>query len=404
MILHPELKPKLRPVEPGRGAQPGTLTIGDPSRLSPNTISLTEPAFFILTLLDGEHTLADVQQTFQERYGQPLAFDTLAQMVTHLEESLLLEGPGFEAHYRTLVERYRAAPARTMNGADALGVDGQAGDMFREMLGEATQADCSGRIVGLIAPHLDYPRGRPCYAEAYAALANQPRPDRVVILGTNHFGLGGRSSVVATGMDFATPLGTTATDRAFLERLEADCGDLRRYEYDHANEHSIELQVCWLQHLFGAEAFQMVGLLCPDPCGPTGTAPYDGHGVDLADFARALGAAIADDSETTLVIAGADFSHVGQYFGDAGRLDDAFLDRVRQRDRSVLERIEQGDREAFRACVAQDQNPTRICSAGCMYALMSALPDGRARTLGYHQAVTKQVQNCVTCAAVVFTQ
>ncbi|MCH7814688.1 MAG: AmmeMemoRadiSam system protein B, partial [Planctomycetes bacterium] len=288
MILHPELKPKLRPVEPGRGAQPGTLTIGDPSRLSPNTISLTEPAFFILTLLDGEHTLTDVQQNFEQRYGQPLAFDTLAQMVTHLEESLLLEGPGFEAHYRKLVERYRAAPARTMNGADALGVDGQAGDMFRDMLGDASQADCNGRIVGLIAPHLDYPRGRPCYAEAYAALGNQPPPDRVVILGTNHFGLGGRSSVVATGMDFATPLGTTATDRAFLERLEADCGDLRRYEYDHANEHSIELQVCWLQHLFGAEAFKMVGLLCPDPCGPTGTAPQDGQGVDLGEFAAAL--------------------------------------------------------------------------------------------------------------------
>ena len=402
MIVHPGLKPKLRPVEPMPGHEPGTIGVRDPSGLSSVVLSLTEPAFYILALLDGDHTLADVQREFQQRYSQPLRLDTLVEMLNHLEKSLLLEGEAFEAHYQELLDQYRSAPDRPMGGAAALGLDDGAEAMFGEILGEATPVKADGHIAALIAPHLDYPRGRPCYAGAYAALAQQGPPDRFVILGTNHFGRGGRSSVVATGQAFATPLGTTPTDRAFLERLEASCGDLRRHEYDHLGEHSVELQVCWLQHLYGPGEFKIVALLCPDPCGPTGTAPFDGRGVDLADFARVLGETIAEDTESTVVIAGADLSHVGRFFGDQRPLDDGFLAEVRRRDERILRSMEQADPAALRACVAQGDNPTRVCSAGCIFALLTALPNARPTVLEYHQAVVAAVQNCVTCAAVVF--
>jgi AmmeMemoRadiSam system protein B len=255
--------------------------------------------------------------------------------------------------------------------------------------------------VGLIAPHLDYPRGMPCYASAYASLGAAEPPSRFVILGTNHFGVGNRAGVVATSHDFATPLGTVRTDRAFLDRLEARCGDLRRYEYDHAGEHSIELQVCWLQHLFGTDAFTIVPFLFSDPCGPTGTAPVDGQGVDLADFADALREAVGSDDQSTVIIAAADFSHVGMFFGDQRQVDDTFLSEVRARDEDILQVVEQGDASAFRECVARNENPTRVCSAGCMYVLLAALPGARATVLRYHQAVVESAQNCVTCAAVV---
>jgi len=402
MLLHAELKPKLRPVEPVLGTEPGTIGVRDPSGLSPAMLSMTEPAFFILTRFDGQNCLSDVQRDFQQRYGQPLAFETLGQMVTHLEEALLLEGDRFEKHYAALLEAYRAAPARPMRSAAALGIADGAAQLFDEILHEAPPIQADGDVVGVIAPHLDYPRGRPCYGSAYAALSQGVAPKRVVILGTNHFGRGGVGAVVATGQDFETPLGTTATDRAFLERIEARCGDLRRFEYDHLAEHSVELQVCWLQHLFGAAAFKLVAFLCPDPCGPSGTAPRDGQGVDLAEFARVLGEEIAADPAQTVVVAGADFSHVGGYFGDEHPLDDGFLAHVREQDQAALRHIEAGDGAAFRESIAQAQNPTRICSAGCMFSLLTALPDARATVLRYHQAVEPTVQNCVTCAAVVF--
>ena len=404
MIIHPDLKPKIRQVEPFLEPDQRSIGVRDPSGASQVVLSLSEPAFFVLTLLDGETTLTQVQEQVRQRYGQPVKLETLAELVERLDEGLMLEGPRFEAHRQELLAQYRAEPVRPMRSASSLGLDGDAQGLFREMLQGAEPVAVDGRICGLIAPHLDYRRGCGCYAAAYATLAEQPPPDRCVVLGTNHFGLGRMGSVVATGHDFATPLGTTSTDRAFIKRLEGRCGDLRRHEYDHLAEHSVELQVCWLQHLFGAENFQIVPFLCPDPCGPSGTQPYDGEGVDLADFARALGEEVAADGKATLVIAGADLSHIGGFFGDERALDDEFLAEVRQRDADVLECVEQVNATALQECVAKDENPTRVCSAGCVFVLLTALPGAKATVLKYHQAVEPAVQNCVTCAAVVFRQ
>src|SRR5439155_17543161 len=107
------------------------------------------------------------------------------------------------------------------------------------------------RLRALVAPHLDFPRGRPCYGAGYAqlrrALAGGEPPRRVVILGTNHFGRSG--SVVATEKDFQTPWGVLPNDRPFLQELQAACGgNLMPYALDHLREHSIELQAVWLHH------------------------------------------------------------------------------------------------------------------------------------------------------------
>jgi AmmeMemoRadiSam system protein B len=252
----------------------------------------------------------------------------------------------------------------------------------------------------LVAPHLDYVRGEPCYVAAYGALRGRPAPTRVVILGTNHFG---RSpSVVATVSSFSTPLGTTRPDVAFLEALEKQCGNLRTYELDHLREHSIELQVTWLQYLFGAGSFEIVPFLCPDPCGPTGTLPSDGQGVDLADFARMLGDLVAAKDGDTLIVAGADLTHVGAAFGDERELDDTFLEEVRQRDVSLLDSLSMSDPASFLRSAAQNGNATRVCSAGCVFVLATALPQTTGTLLRYHQAVDQPSQTCVTCAAIVF--
>jgi len=222
-----------------------------------------------------------------------------------------------------------------------------------------------------------------------------------VILGTNHFGRS--ASVVTTGSDFATPLGTTHTDTDFIERLEERCGDLRAFELDHLREHSVELQLAWLQHLFGADSFELAAFLCPDPCGPTGTAPAAGNGVDLRDFAQTLGAIVAEDARDTLLVAGADMSHVGANFGDDRRLDDEYLRKVRDHDETALSLLASEGTEGWLRYLAQDGNPTHVCSVGCVFALAAALDGASATRLGYHQAVDLATQTCVTCAAVVYT-
>ena len=268
---------------------------------------------------------------------------------------------------------------------------------------EAASVSGDGEIVGLVVPHLDYPRGGPCYGAAYRALRERCRAKRFIILGTNHFGQA--MSVTATRKDFETPWGVLRNDREFLEKLQQRLGaDLCEQEFDHLNEHSIELQVLFLKHLFGGEDVSFVPFLCPDPCGPTGTKPANGSGVDLRDFAAAVRELIAADETPTCVIAGADLSHVGPGFGDERELDPDFLAEVEKRDRRHLDHLGDNAGDRFVHSVATDQNVTRVCSAGCIFTTMSILDDAQADVLRYHQAVDPSEQTCVTCAAATFTR
>src|SRR5690606_2106930 len=108
----------------------------------------------------------------------------------------------------------------------------------------------------VIAPHIDYPRGWLNYATVWGRLRIVDRPDRVVILGTNHFGMG--TGVTACDKGFSTPLGACPADHRLLDalrdRLGADGAErLLANRYDHEREHSIELQIPWVQHCLGMD-------------------------------------------------------------------------------------------------------------------------------------------------------
>jgi AmmeMemoRadiSam system protein B len=398
------LKPRLRPVEVQSHPDDAQnmVLLRDPSALADGVLSMSLPALHVLSMMDGERTRDQIRDEFLKKTGQSLPSETLGKLLETLEESHFLEGPAFEAFYANLVRDYQDAPTRPMNPLQGLGLEGN--DLrqgLENLFSWQTNGHPPRRIAGLIAPHLDFPRGQPCYEEAYAILAGQVHFKRFVILGTNHFGRS--TSVVATEKDFETPLGISAVDVSFLEKLERSCGQsIRKHQFDHKREHSIELQVLLLQHLFGPDSFEIVPVLCPSPCGPTGTAPFDGEGVDLKQFAASLGQFVREDDTSTCIIAGADLSHIGRFFGDTVDLSDELLENVRQRDEAALAHVQANEPETFRRSVAAADNPTRICSAGCIYTLMTALPEIKPRLLKYHQAVNHEAQCAVTCAAAVF--
>ncbi len=209
VLWNPTYKPLLRPLEAFRLPETEGMEIGvrDRTGLSNVVLTLSPAAFQVMALMDGTHTCDDIRRQIGIAFGRPLAATTLHSMLTHLEDAHLLEGPAFEEYYRSLLEEYRRRPTRDMPNAAALGILDGSGEIFQEMLVEAGPPAAAGRVIGLIAPHLDYRRGGPCYAAAYGALRERPKPDRVIILGTNHFGRS--TGVVATGRDFSTPLGTT---------------------------------------------------------------------------------------------------------------------------------------------------------------------------------------------------
>ena len=268
-------RPKLRssidvaPVEQD-GRQ--MLVLYDAAGLAAGNLALTQGAFAIVTLMNGQNTLNDILAIFAQQFRQELPSPRLAELLHQLERSGMLEGPTFEARCEQLVDAYRKADVRPSQAMAADVRPDQLQNELRGMIDEGQPATDGQRVAGLVAPHLDYQRGRPCYAEAYAQLRDRDDVERFVILGTNHFGQS--ETAVWTVKDYDTPLGRAETDREFIDRLRERCGaDLGVQELDHAREHSVELQVILLKALFGSRPMKIVPLLCPDACGPAGLRP-----------------------------------------------------------------------------------------------------------------------------------
>ncbi|MFQ6127325.1 MAG: MEMO1 family protein [Thermoplasmata archaeon] len=101
------------------------------------------------------------------------------------------------------------------------------------------------RIRGLVVPHAGYVFSGPVAAHAYYALAEDGFPKTFVIIGPNHSGMG--SPVALTTQDFSTPLGEVKVNRELAGDLVK--GGVADDIIAHRYEHSVEVQLPFLQHI-----------------------------------------------------------------------------------------------------------------------------------------------------------
>lgn len=128
-------------------------------------------------------------------------------------------------------------------------------DCFTGKLGPGTlpkTADSKLRqMVGLISPHAGYMYSGPVAAHGYHHLAQDGRPDSVVIFGPNHQGIGSGLAIVKDGT-WRTPLGDVEIDAETAETITRESGIVDVDDVAHSREHSIEVQLPWLQYLYGS--------------------------------------------------------------------------------------------------------------------------------------------------------
>lgn len=111
-------------------------------------------------------------------------------------------------------------------------------------------------VVGLVCPHAGYMYSGPVAAHAYYKLAADGRPDIVVIFSPNHTGFGSALALMNEGV-WRTPLGDVEIDMTVANQILAESNLIDVDDRAHAREHSIELQLPFLQYLYGA-AFKFV--------------------------------------------------------------------------------------------------------------------------------------------------
>jgi MEMO1 family protein len=150
-----------------------------------------------------------------------------------------------------------------------------------------------GRARGCVVPHAGYMYSGHVAGAVYAALEI---PARSILLGPRHYPQG-RPLAILTAGSFSTPLGDAQIDAPLAVELARACPLLREDAVAHAREHSLEVQLPFLQRIVG-DRFRFV---------PVALAT-DRYGV-MQDLGQAVAEVVRSESEPVLVIASSDMNH-----------------------------------------------------------------------------------------------
>jgi len=400
--------PRLRPVDAFPAVVSGqqVVCLRDPQQYCQTVVYVPAQTASILGLLDGRHSLLDIQEAFARRFGVLLFREQLLEVIRSLDDHLLLDSPRFADRRAEVEAEFRRARARPAFLAGQ-GYPAEPEALRRQLDGYFTVQDGPGEtppspaaagLAGLVVPHIDFARGGPCYAWGYRELEGAPPADRFLILGTVHAPI--LRPFALTRKDFETPLGVVETDQEFMDRLLAGAGEgYLGEEVAHRGEHSIEFQAVFLRHrLPAAHPVRIVPILCGSFHRFVEERRSPGEAPEIEAFVAILREAMATLGGRTVILASADLAHVGPRFGDPRAITPGQLREVGEADREMLAAVEAGDAEAFYRAVSRDGDRRRICGLPPIYTLLRLLPGASGRLLRYSQWADPQ--GTVTFAAV----
>jgi AmmeMemoRadiSam system protein B len=233
-------------------------------------------------------------------------------------------------------------------------------------------------LVGLVCPHAGYLYSGPVAAHGYYQLAGDGKPDVIVIFSPNHTGRGSALAVMREGV-WSTPLGDVKIDTETADKILEGSQIVDVDETAHSYEHSIELQLPFLQYLFGLD-FKFV--------------PITFMMQDLVS-SREVGKVTAEalSGKNGLVIASTDMSH---YEPQA---------RAEKKDKMALEAAVKMDEEQYYSII--ESQAVSSCGYGPTVAAIKAskeLGAKKAKLLCYGTSgdVTGDYSGVVGYASIAF--
>jgi MEMO1 family protein len=192
-----------------------------------------------------------------------------------------------------------------------------------------------------LVPHAGYMYSGHLAAAVYSRIA---LPQRIIVLGVRHFPGGAEAAILSEGA-WRTPLGDVAVDHGLATRISRSCPLLREDVVAHEREHSLEVQIPFLQFLKPSFTFVPIAL---------GTNRFD----ELVSIGESIGSVLSAEPGVLLLVT-SDFNH---YEDDA---------TTRRKDRLAIERILQFDpRGLFDVCHKEEIS---MCGLGPAVAMLTAL-------------------------------
>ncbi|MBA7676823.1 hypothetical protein ES703_85068 [subsurface metagenome] len=399
--------PKLRSLE-AFSVKDNLICLRDPLSFSDKLLLIPPNIFFICTLLDGKHSIIDIQEKYTRMYGDLLFSNKVQEIIEQLDNCLFLENEHFEKAKEKAITEFKLSQIRSATHAGSAyenerdSLLKQLESLFSQPAGPGIPQpeSPSGRLKGIIAPHIDLKRGGSCFAWSYGEVAKESNAHTFVILGISHTDTQRR--FVFTTKDFETPLGRLETDKDFIESLSKRCSsDFFMDEFVHRNEHSIEFQVLFLQYLFSElRDIRIVPILCSSFNHLMYTEGSPIKEKEVSEFIAALKAVIEERDNDVCCIAGVDLSHVGQRFGQKITVSPALINDVEREDRRMLEYVLNRDAEGFFQFIQNEKDRRNVCGVPAIYTLLHVIKAAGARLLKYEKAVDHNTQSIISFAGV----
>ncbi len=164
---------------------------------------------------------------------------------------------------------------------------------LREMIqGMVSKKAKKEAVIGLVSPHAGYIYSGPV---AGATISKIKFKDTFILMGPNHTGIGKPLSIMTKG-SWETPLGQVEIDSALAEKILANSKHLQEDPGAHQYEHSIEVQIPFLQYF--KKDFRIV----PITLAYSSATAYKELGKEIAQ-------AVIDLQKKVVIIASSDMTH-----------------------------------------------------------------------------------------------
>lgn len=164
--------------------------------------------------------------------------------------------------------------------------------LVRQCMQQEEPAAAKERVKGCLVPHAGYVYSGKV---AGAVFARIEIPSKVIVLGVRHFPRGENAAILSDGA-WRTPLGDLPIDSGLAQICKERCPLLKEDAVAHAQEHSLEVQLPFLQILQPAAKFVPIAL---------GSVQFEA----LQAIGEAVAAVIASTREEILLLATSDLNH-----------------------------------------------------------------------------------------------
>ncbi len=185
---------------------------------------------------------------------------------------------------------------------------------IRRYLSQVEDIEVGGSLKALIVPHAGYMYSGGVAAHAYKLLQQQSF-NRVIVVAPSHRAFFQGASIYNLG-GYRTPLGVVPLDREIVDQLMQQSGSIHYVPQADAQEHSLEIQLPFLQVTLGD--FRLTPVIM---------------GEQSLENCKNLAAAVSNvcQGKDVLLVASTDLSHFHPY-EEAKRLDQVVVDRVKDFD------------------------------------------------------------------------